>query len=254
MNSETEGKLNNEYVRGYYNKVVGGISEGYTDYRWFSTAAGKFDYRQTKRALDKALGSDEYQTALEIGPGDAVWTEIIKKHVTGNMHLVEQSDEMISQAKAKLEGKGGITFEHSDFLKSEAKNNIDLVVSLRCFEYFDDKPASVEKIFNSLAPGGKFILVTKNSQYVTTKGVQDRTVHSDQKSRSEMIDLLESAGFTVNHVFPAMMRWKIKYALMRLIFDSLHKLSVATNGLFRVPFLESRSTESYTYIATKDSA
>lgn len=248
---EKKKQLENTYVRDYYNKSVGAMSEGYTKNRWFSTAVGQFDYIQTKRALDKALQYRKYKSAIEIGPGDAVWTLIIKEQVTGSMHLVEQSDEMLSQAKKKLKDSTGITFERSDFLYSEVKKDIDLVISLRCFEYFENKKASVEKIFDCLAEGGRFILVTKNSRLYTTKSAQTQTVHSDQLSKREVIELLKSAGFTVEYVYPAVMRWKIKYAPMRWIFDSLHKLSVSSDGRFSIPFLESRSTESYTYIATK---
>jgi ubiquinone/menaquinone biosynthesis C-methylase UbiE len=250
---DNDEQLNNKYVRDYYNKAVGGMSDGYTKSRWFSTSVGKFDYIQTKRALVKALSYRKYKSAIEIGPGDAVWTEIIKERVEGGMHLVEQSDEMLSQAKVKLEGKEGITFERSDYLNSEDKKDIDLVISLRCFEYFDNKKASVEKIFNCLVDNGRFILVTKNSKLFTTKSAQTQKVHSDQLSKSEVVNLLQTAGFVVDCVYPATMRWKIKYAPMRWFFDLLHMIAVVSNGGFKVPFLESRSTESYTYVATKPS-
>ncbi len=250
---DKEDKLSNKYVRDYYNKTVGDMSDGYTNTRWFSTSVGKFDYLQTKRALTKALSYRKYDSAVEIGPGDAVWTKIIKERVGNSMHLIEQSDEMLSQAKMKLKDEPGITFERSDFINSEAKKDIDLVISLRCFEYFEDKKASVEKIFNSLRPTGRFILVTKNSKLITSKSSQGKKVHSDQLSRKEVISLLTSAGFEVEHVFPATMRWKIKYAPMRWFFDAMHKISVTSSGRFKLPLIESSATESYTYVAVKPS-
>lgn len=248
---KTKERLNNSYVRDYYNQTVAKMSDGYTKNRWFSTEVGKFDFTQTKRALEKALGDNQYQSVLEIGPGSAVWTEIIMKNLKGHIHLIEQSDEMLAQAKSKLKDKTNVTFERSDFLYSKEQNNVDLIVSLRCFEYFEDKKSATEKIFKSLTSGGKFVLVTKNSEMLTTTGVQSRVVHSDQLNKKQVIHLLKSVGFNINYVYPATIRWKVKYAPMRWFFDMVHKLSVSTNGKFRIPFIEKYSTESYIYIATK---
>jgi ubiquinone/menaquinone biosynthesis C-methylase UbiE len=250
---EHKDQLSNNYVREYYNKTVKEMEGGYTKARWFSSVVGVFDHTQTKRALEKALGDATYETAIEIGPGDAVWTMLIKDHVSKEMHLIEQSDEMLAQAKKKLQGAQGITFEHSDFLASQKKSDIDLIVASRCFEYFDDKQASAQKIYDCLAPNGKFILITKNSKLFTTKSAQGKLVHSDQLSKKEAVELLQSVGFHIEYVFPAVMRWKIKFAPMRWLFDALHKLSVSTSGRFKIPVLESRATESYVYIAVKPS-
>ena len=151
----------------------------------------------------------------------------------------------------KLKNLEGITFERSDFIQSSSQINIDLVVSLRCFEYFDDKPAALKKIIGLLAQKGRFVLVTKNSKLFTSKNVQDRPVHSDQQSKRQMILLLKQAGFEVEHVYPATMRWKTKYTLMRWFFGLLHKIVVASNGRLVIPILDSRATESYVYVASK---
>lgn len=244
-------RISNKYVRDYYNKTVGDMSGGYTKNRWFSTSVGEFDYRQTERALHKALEGLNVKLAIEIGPGDAVWTETVKKHVSSHMHLIDQSDEMLAQAKEKLSGRNDVTFERSDYLQSEERKDVDLIVSSRCFEYFEDKKSSVEKMFRTLNSGGTLILITKNSKLYTSKSAQTKKVHSDQLSKNQVLALLRGAGFEVKKVYPAVMRWKVKYAPMRLIFDLLHKLSVATSGLFKIPFLEIRATESYTYVASK---
>lgn len=246
-----EQDLKNSYVEEFYNDQVASLESNYTQSRWFSSPERTFEYNQTLRALTKALGTQSYEKALEIGPGDAVWTPVISAAVN-QLHLVEQSEVMYTQALQKLkDNEKNITVEHADFSKSEPPQENNLIVAMRCFEYFDDKAASLKKMHSLLAQGGSLVIVTKNADLYTTKGVQDRLIHSDQLTKSEMVSLLKEAGFTVESVYPATLRWKSSFAVSRMIFTLLHKLSVATNGGFSIPFLFPRATESYTYVAKR---
>lgn len=251
MEKAESDRLANQYVRAYYNQQVKSLPEGYTTSRWHSSFARTFDYRQTMRAILRALGNESYRNGVEIGPGDGVWTNILRTHITERLHLIEQSEEMLNQAQAKLSVYSQITFEHADFMDSIPPNNVDIVFASRCFEYFAQKKEALEKIYEMLRPGGQLILITKNRRYLTSVGVQDRVVHSDQLGRKEMCALLNDAGFELNFVYPATLRWKVKYAPLRVIFDILHRISVVTRGIFWIPFLFDRASESYLYRASR---
>jgi ubiquinone/menaquinone biosynthesis C-methylase UbiE len=246
-----DGKLENTFVREYYDRQVGGLSDTYTESRWFSSPARKFEYKQTKRALAHALGNRKYASAIEIGPGDAVWTGQIADSVTGSLHLIEQSEEMYLQAKDVLKGREKITIERSDFMDANPPSTVELIVASRCFEYFSEKKPSLEKMRSLLLPKGRLIIITKNADMFTTKSVQSRLVHSDQLTKEEMVAMLEESGFVIENVFPAVTRWKIKYASMRLIFDILHRISTWSDGRIAVPLLTRYATESYVYVATR---
>lgn len=246
-----EEKLKNTFVKEYYDRQVGGLSETYTVSRWFSSPARIFEYQQTKRALSRALGTKKYASAIEIGPGDAVWTGQILNSVVGNLHLIEQSEEMFLQAKETLKEKEKISLELSDFMEANPSSGVELIVASRCFEYFSEKKASLQKMYGLLSPKGRLIIITKNADLYTTKSVQSRLVHSDQLTKEEMIAMLKEAGFVVENVFPAVMRWKIRFAITRFFFDFLHKINIWSNGKIAIPFLTRYATESYAYVATR---
>lgn len=247
--TEEEKGLRNTYVKDYYDKQVGSLDNTYEDSRWHSSPIQEFEYRQTSRAIDSALHGISYTTALEIGPGDGVWTKKLRKHVKGNIHLIEQSDEMLNQAKKNLGDLKDITFERSDFMDSTAEGDRDLIMAARCFEYFTEKNLAIKKMFGLLSPGGRLIIVTKNSQLITSLSVQGEVVHSDQMSRRQMRKLLVQNGFVVKGIYPAVMRWKIKYAPMRFLFDMLHRIAVWSKGWLRIPFIYTYATESFVYVA-----
>lgn len=247
----TSKELNNPYVRDFYNQHLSSLEGSYTDSRWNASPAQKFDYRQTSRAIEHALGDKFYGSAIEVGPGDAVWTHKILKRVTGRLHLIEQSDEMLAQAKVKLQTEQRITYERSDFMESNPPKGADVLMAIRCFEYFSDKPASIKKMFALLAPKGRLVIVTKNADLYTTKNVRNRQVHSGQVTKKQMLNMLEDAGFILEAVYPAVLRWKIRYFVPRIIFDNLQKLAVASNGTFYIPWLFTKASESYCYVASK---
>ena len=233
----------------FYNDYVKGL-DTYTDLRWNTSDVGRFDYKQTKKTIDKTLQGSVYGSAVEIGPGDGVWTRQILQYVS-SLHLVEQSDEMLKRAEKNLGDVKNIAFERSDFMESNPPQNNDLVIAVRCLEYFDDKSEALKKMNGLLKSGGKLVVITKNSDLYTTKKVQDRTVHSGQFSREQMLDVIEGAGFKIEKVYPAVMRWKIKYKVIKGLFNMLHSLALGTGGLFYIPLLFRYSTESYAYVAIK---
>lgn len=248
MTSTRGRQLDNKYVEEYYDAQVGALPVSYEKDRWHTSPVKEFEYRQTLRALEHALGKCAYEQAIEIGPGDGVWTRQIRAHVKGSLHLIEQSEAMLSQAKQNLAAVPGITFERSDFLTSDPVRNNDLIVAMRCFEYFDDKEGALKKMRDLLCVSGKIIIVTKNSQLFTSKGVQDHTLHSDQLSKQEMYQLAASAGLAIEAAYPAIIRFKAALAPMRFIFDILHRIGVWSNGTLVVPVLTTHATESYVYI------
>jgi trans-aconitate methyltransferase len=172
MDSEKHTRLSNADVRDYYDSQVASLCGSYTDERWHSSPIRESEYRQTARALRKALGKHRYRKMLEIGPGDGVWTPLLCEHVAGCAHLVEQSEEMIRRARQRLSSFLDVTYEHSDFVTSQPPAENDLIVAIRSFEYFQSKKAALCKMRDLLAPGGHIVIVTKNAELLTWQPVQ----------------------------------------------------------------------------------
>ncbi len=244
--------LRDNYVKDYYDSNISALDEEYIYVRWFSSKASRLDYQQTKRALLTALGKKKYKTVAEIGPGDGVWTKDIVKQ-TESLHLYDQSHAMLNNAKKRLDKFSHISYHLGDFLAANIeKESFDLVVSVRCYEYFEDKKTALEKISSSLKKNGKLILITKNPRYFSIQGKTTKLLHTAQTNKKDLIVLLERSGFIVDAVFPATFRWKSTIFVFRWMFNVLQWLMVKTKGKFHLPWITERATESYVYIAHKE--
>lgn len=250
--SEHTDVLTEEYVKDKYNADLRNLPENYTNRRWFHSVESEFDYNQTKRSFLNAFGTETYDRGLEVGPGDAVWTKFVVDKVT-RLDVLDQSVEMLARAKEVLSQKQNVTYIQTNFAEHVIEPAAyDVVFSIRCFEYITDKDAAIKKFYDTLTPGGKFILITKNPRYKNQSGWKNTLMHTQQIGKQEVVALLKKHGFKVDAVSPAVMRWKSKYALARFVFDTLHKINIYTKGRVYVPFLTDLCTESYMYVAHKD--
>jgi predicted O-methyltransferase YrrM len=68
MESEKQTRLANAYVKHCFDSRIVTLPGSFTDERWHSSAIREFEYRQTERAIRKALGNRRYTRVLEIGP------------------------------------------------------------------------------------------------------------------------------------------------------------------------------------------
>ena len=252
MPNKKKTLFTNEYVKDYYDEYSKRLPDEYSAVRWFSSKVRQFDYKQTRRALLRIMKNRKFKRILEVGPGDGAWTELLAPHAK-SVHLIDQSKEMMDRAKKRLSNFHHITYKVQDFLKHPVQNNrYDAIFSVRCFEYFQNKQAAIKKMYGSLNPNGKLIIITKNSRYFSIRGKTSKPLHSAQISRKDMVTLLEKNGFKIESIYPAIFRWKSKYLIFRAIFDLLHRLFVILKG--RLVFFDrlfTYATESYIYEATK---
>ena len=255
MSNEQIGNagLSEGYVKDHYNQGLRNMEEEYNDRRWFSSVEAKFDHQQTKYALMHALDSIKVETALEVGPGDGVWTRFFANRIK-NLTLLDQSEEMIGRAKTALQNHSHIDYRVDNFATADIPTGFyNLIVSVRCFEYIIDKAAAVRKFANALAPGGRFVLITKNPDYRTLKNWRRPLLHTEQISKNDLVKLFKAEGLIVEAVYPAVFRWKSSYLVFRLLFSFLQRVAVLSGGRLYVPWLTNWATESYTYVVRKDS-
>ncbi len=242
--------MKNSYAKEYYNDFLKKLPTDYKSARWFSKPETRLDYDQTRASLLWALGDNIFDNVLEIGPGDGVWTDLLIPRAK-KLTLLDQSIEMINRAKERLKDVVNISFVNEDFLKYSSQEKYDLVFAIRCFEYFEDKDLALKQLSSLLNPGGKLIIVTKNPRHASMKAVMEKELHKGQVDKGEMQQFLERGGFNKTEILSATWRLKARFALMRVLFRSLHLLHVLTGGFFKVPYLTEPLTESYLYVAQK---
>ena len=250
MSETQETKLTNKYAEEFYDTYLQQLPEDYKNLRWFSSPERRLDYDQTRSVITRAMRGGMVDRLLEVGPGDGVWTDIFIPHAK-ELVLLDQSEEMIKRAEKRFANNDAISFVHSDVAAYTAERQFGAICAIRCFEYFEDKPAAINSFYKILEKNGTLVIVTKNPDHIRTKDVQTRNLHSDQIDRETMKQLLTNAGFEVTSVMSAVARIKTKYAVMRVLSRLVHKLHVITGGVVTIPRLNHLFTESYIYVAKK---
>ena len=254
MTLQKKKPMSNAYTEKYYDSFLQDLPGDYKTARWFSSPASKLDFEQTKQVIADALRGVHASRTLEVGPGDGVWTDLIIPK-TDSLTLLDQSEEMIKRAQERLAKENpSITFVHSDFAEYQPEAPFDLICGIRCFEYFEDQAKAVKKMYSMLNPGGQLVIVTKNPAHIRARKVQQRDLHVGQISKKEMVQLLESEGFTVTKVLSATFRIKARHAIMRGVARMIQGTHVASGGFIRIPYITHAFTESYIYIAKRNSA
>jgi 2-polyprenyl-3-methyl-5-hydroxy-6-metoxy-1,4-benzoquinol methylase len=237
------------FVRDTYDALLRKLPETYTEYRWQGTPVSRFQFRQSARALRCALRAmpARFERALEVGGGDGAWTRFFAPAVA-ELDFVDISEEMIREAKKALTAFPGIRYIHADFLQWNGEpDHYDLLVSIRNLEYMPDKRAALTRLSALAADGAHMVLVTKNPDF-DRRYYDGKVFHSGQIPLSDLLALLESSGFTVRRVYPALIGKKTKYALMRFFWNCLHRVLLLSPR--PLPFL-SFLTESFLVIAQK---
>lgn len=247
--------LSAEYVKKYYKNALGKLDRPYADFRWFRSDIPSYslaEYRQTKRAIEKALGAKKYESVLEVGGGDGVWTELLlgrSKFITE----LDISGKMLASAKKRLAAHKNIKFLCGDFLKNDLMSDrYDLVYAIRCFEYFSNKQLAVKEIRRLLRKSGEVLIITKNPSYISFRRKKSRVLHSGQIAVCDLKNLLAAEGFDVLLIRPAIFGKKFDWFVARVIFGALHRLILSPVSWFVPAIVKKHLSESFLILATKN--
>ncbi|MFY9457885.1 MAG: class I SAM-dependent methyltransferase [Candidatus Spechtbacterales bacterium] len=246
--------LSEEYVKKYYKKVLGKLDISYADFRWFRSDIPSYslaEYGQTKRAIQKALGARKYESVLEIGGGDGVWTELLLDR-SGFIMELDISEEMIGALKKSLGSRNNVKFTCGDFLENDlASASYDLIYAIRCFEYFSDKHRAIKEMRRLLRKNGEVLIVTKNPHYVSFRRKKPRALHSGQIAIHDLKNLFLSEGFDVLFMRPAILGKKFDWFLARVVFGVLHGLTLSSLRFVVPSIAQKYFSESFVMYAKK---
>lgn len=213
--------LDAQYVKEYYDTFLSKDGGEYAYDRWHKTPVHESHFEQTKRTLKRAF-SGLSGNVLEVGGGDAMWTMFYVDKIE-HLTYLDVSEEMLSRAKDRLKEKTAkVDFIQGDFLENKLPSgSFDNFISIRNFEYFKDKNFAVSEMNRLLKQGGELIVVTKSSKYNFHTNLKNKTLHSDQVDIKHFLHMLESNGFEIEDVKPAIFGKLLKFGFFRFLSSAL---------------------------------
>ena len=249
-NSETgaeKSKNFSRYVGSYYDNLNKKIPTSYSDWKWFRSKSSIFQYNQTKKAIQKAIGGHTYNRALEVGPGDGIWTELLTKYCS-NIEAIDLSEKMLEMAKIRLMGKN-VRFIHGNFLTKKINGNKNLIYSIRCIEYLPDKERVIRKFYFLLKNNADLIIITKNPHFLRLRK-QDKKLHSRQIDIIALRDILKKEGFRNIQIYPAVFGKGFHFPFLRQISAYFHN-KILIKDKKKISLIVKYLTESFLIHAKK---
>lgn len=189
---------------------------------------------------------DEFKPYLgasvaEVGAGTGNFTELLIASNPGIQHLVafEPSANMYPLLEARLAGA-----EHTSTLNSffgdashQSENEFDSVIYVNVLEHVADDARELSNVYSSLGVGGH-VLVFVPALSLLFSDLDRRLGHYRRYHKSELIRIIESAGFVTTKVkyldFAGLLPWYVAFVLLK---RSISGSNVASYDKLVVPVM-----------------
>lgn len=178
--------------------------------------------RQTIDAALKPVSLTGRETILDIGCGTgALESILIQKYPHLKIVGIDLSEDMLAQARVKLQQALHVTLKQGDFLKTDLpEGSFDIVFSLSNLHYFPNPEAIFQKVFLLLKNGGTFVLLDWNRHSLKAKIYNTYMRFFDPGfvkvyTPEEVSPLLKKNGFQVTDIKSA--RVSLLWYMMRLV-------------------------------------
>ena len=143
----------------------------------------------------KKMQLNNNKSVLEIGVGTGRLA-IRVAPLCGEFLGIDISPKTVERAKGNLKEQSNAAVVCGDFLRFEFSQKFDVVYSSLTFMHVEEKQKAVNKVFDMLNGGGRFVLsIDKNQDGFIDMGTRKITVFPD--TPSEMERYIENSGLTV---------------------------------------------------------
>lgn len=137
------------------------------------------------------------KTVLDIGPGHGFFSNLVTEHLKEihQVDIVDISDGSLEMTRAIIgEGNGKIKYFSKDIFEFDSNNKYDLIILGEVLEHLDEPLLILNKLHDLLTDNGYLWITTP-----TTAPALDHVYLF--KSKEEIVELLQSADFTVTDEF-----------------------------------------------------
>ncbi len=236
-----------DHVKSFYDELKTKKKyKYYSDWKWFRKRHTRTQFNQTRDSIKKIL-TKKYKSALEIGPGDGIWTELFINYVQ-KLDVIEISSEMRDMFLDRLKNKDNIKIILGDIFDVPLTKKYDLIYTVRCFEYIPDKLEIIKKFSCALNNGGDLIIVTKNPEFFKIKNF-DKKLHSKQININDLSKMLEKNNFNGIKIIPAVFGKYFQIPFLSFLYNYFHKKYMVN---YKKGKIKNKLVESYLIFARKN--
>jgi trans-aconitate methyltransferase len=195
-------------ISDWYDWYVGDKLKGdYERERWQKNPKAKYDYLVTADCIKENVLPllPTNGTILEIGCGVGTWTKfVLENRPDIKIVAIDISEQMIISAKINS-GNQRVRFIVSDWLEFKNEQLFDGIFSVRAFEYFSDKKAAIEKMFQAVNPGAGIAIITKQPHYMRSalRLRFFKKLHCSMLGARQLKRMCRQAGFTDINIYLA---------------------------------------------------
>ncbi len=152
------------------------------------------------------IGEGRERSLLEIGCGTGIHLFVLADQFA-RVIGIDISERMIEQARAalalrKLEYKFTLAVDRAEHLSTVSGETIDVVLCVGAYEHMRDKTGVLAQIRHVLKPGGCFVCLTPNGDYIWYRhwapvlGINTRHLSTDRfMTLASIRDALSETGF-----------------------------------------------------------
>ena len=140
------------------------------------------------------------RNVLDLGAGTGLLSAFIRERFsTACMHLVDNSEPMLQQARERFAGDARVSFQTADYTAMTLPQQYDAVVSALSIHHLPDEKKRMlfMQIHSTLRPGGVFI----NAEQILAS-----TPALEEEARQEWLAQVRSLGATEQQVAESLLR------------------------------------------------